>query len=156
MKKREIYKRIMGLSLGLCLAFSLNMSANAQTCTAAPSCDSLGYTKSASDCTGEYLKCPFDNNKVFCGGSSSSCGGSGTSGNNGASLAVGDILYSDKTTSHNLVSGKTPIAVVFDVTNQLAVALVEGSKVWRYITNDGYDHSTGSSGDTGGIVAAGE
>src|SRR5574344_739991 len=118
MKKKEIYKRIMGLSLGLCLAFSLNMNANAQTCTAAPSCDSLGYTKSASDCSGEYLKCPFDNNKVFCGGSGSSSSGGGECSENpgGTTLAVGDILYYDFSTSSTYNPSKTPIGVVFDVT----------------------------------------
>ena len=47
------------------------LPAAAQTCTAAPSCDTLGYTKSASDCTAfglSYVKCPFDQAKVSCNG----------------------------------------------------------------------------------------
>ena len=40
---------------------------SAQTCTTAPSCSELGYTKSASQCSGKHtLKCPFDSTKVSC------------------------------------------------------------------------------------------
>ncbi len=39
---------------------------------------------------------------------------------------VGDIFYSDKTCSADVVSGKTPIGVVFDAENRKAIAL-EGS-----------------------------
>ena len=39
----------------------------AQTCTAAPSCEEMGYTQSASDCTGKIsLRCPFDTSKLSC------------------------------------------------------------------------------------------
>ncbi|MBE6452180.1 MAG: hypothetical protein E7012_01660 [Alphaproteobacteria bacterium] len=42
-------------------------SALAQTCTAAPSCEEMGYTKSETDCTGKIsLRCPFDLTKVSC------------------------------------------------------------------------------------------
>jgi len=42
-------------------------SALAQTCTAAPSCEEMGYTQSASDCTGKIsLRCPFDTTAYFC------------------------------------------------------------------------------------------
>ncbi|MBQ8662157.1 MAG: tail fiber protein [Alphaproteobacteria bacterium] len=42
--------------------------ASAQTCTTAPSCAELGYTQSASECSGKAMvKCPFDKTKVFCG-----------------------------------------------------------------------------------------
>lgn len=46
------------------------MPAAAQTCSAAPSCDTLGYNQTAAYCAGKglsYIKCPFDQNKVFCG-----------------------------------------------------------------------------------------
>lgn len=36
------------------------------TCTTPPSCDSLGYTKSASDCPSGGIKCPWDTSKMFC------------------------------------------------------------------------------------------
>lgn len=38
----------------------------AQTCATAPSCATLGYTQSASACSGKSLKCPFDTTKVMC------------------------------------------------------------------------------------------
>ena len=85
-------------------------------CIATPSCTTLGYT-STSSCT-NGLKCPFGNywncdlaNKIDeleqkieqsqggSGGSSSTC-------------KIGSILYSDKTCSAILQSGKTPIGVV--------------------------------------------
>ena len=51
---------------------------SAQTCTAAPSCADMGYTKTVSDCSGKTtLKCPFDLSAVSCEeeDSSSSSGG---------------------------------------------------------------------------------
>lgn len=35
-------------------------------CLTPPSCDSLGYTKSASDCPNGGIKCPWDTSKMFC------------------------------------------------------------------------------------------
>lgn len=40
--------------------------AYAITCTSSPSCSDLGYTSSASSCSGDYLVCPFDTSKVYC------------------------------------------------------------------------------------------
>ena len=46
--------------------------ASAQTCTEAPGCAELGYTQTASECSGKAMvKCPFDSAKVFCGVSKS-------------------------------------------------------------------------------------
>ena len=46
--------------------------ARAQTCAQAPSCSQLGYTQTASECSGKaMLFCPFDSTKVFCGVSKS-------------------------------------------------------------------------------------
>ena len=51
--------------LGLGCLYPTTISA--QTCTAAPSCADMGYTKTASDCTGKTtLKCPFDLSAVSC------------------------------------------------------------------------------------------
>lgn len=36
------------------------------TCTASPSCADLGYTTAVSDCSGDYIVCPFDTSKVSC------------------------------------------------------------------------------------------
>lgn len=68
---KNIIKLKLGVSL-LTITFSMLGGidhAVAQTCTTPPSCNTLGYKQSASDCTGQQmLKCPFDNSKVFCGG----------------------------------------------------------------------------------------
>lgn len=61
----NINKLKYGLSL-IVITYPLN--AGALSCTTPPSCDTLGYKQTASDCIGNYiLKCPFDNSKVFCG-----------------------------------------------------------------------------------------
>ena len=68
MKKNIQYK--FGASL-FALAFSLVGAdeAWAQTCVPSPSCDTLGFTKTAADCAGKtILKCPFDTSKVYCPG----------------------------------------------------------------------------------------
>ena len=125
-------------------------------CIQTPSCSSLGY-ESTSSCSGG-LKCPFGNawnctasdlstqiteltnkiteqtnkiteitNKITTieekivtiesGASSSNC-------------TVGAILYSDKSCNANVVASKTPIGVVFDTTNHLAIALDTELKLW--------------------------
>lgn len=48
-----------------CLLFS-GSSAMAENCTASPSCSSLGYTQSASDCPDGGIKCPFDTSNYYC------------------------------------------------------------------------------------------
>ncbi|MBE6458461.1 MAG: hypothetical protein E7010_01455, partial [Alphaproteobacteria bacterium] len=46
--------------------------ARAQTCAQAPSCSQLGYTQTASECSGKaMLFCPFNSENVFCGVSKS-------------------------------------------------------------------------------------
>ena len=90
-------------------------------CTKIPTCADLGFTMSTTDCAGKnMLKCPFDTDKVFCGGESS--GGSTGQGCD----TVGDILYSDLNCYEPLdkiASGVEPIAVVFDTENRLAIGL---------------------------------
>ena len=116
-------------------------------CIQTPTCTSLGYT-STTACEGG-LKCPFGNawnctliNKITeiekkvteiinNGGGSS---GSNTN-NDFSSCKIGDILYSDMSCNANVIANKTPIAVIFDTTNGLAVALE--SKYLRYIENRG-------------------
>ena len=59
-------KMTIGAMLLLTTAFSA-FSANAQTCAVPPTCESLGYDKSADECVDKaVLKCPFDENKIFC------------------------------------------------------------------------------------------
>ena len=106
-------------------------SAYAVTCEQLPECSSLGFTQTATDCAGKnMLKCPFETDKVFCGGDT----GQGCD-------AVGDILYSDLNCydESSLPSGKvTPIAVVFDTENRLAIGLNNAPKVmqWASVEED--------------------
>ena len=59
-------KMTIGAMLLLTTAFSA-FSVNAQTCAVPPTCESLGYDKSADECSGlAQLKCPFDQSKYFC------------------------------------------------------------------------------------------
>ncbi|MBE6444218.1 MAG: hypothetical protein E7020_06100 [Alphaproteobacteria bacterium] len=60
----------------LCTALTISPSAYAAlNCAIPPTCEALGYKQTASDCAGQFmLKCPFDDNAVFCGGSSCSSG----------------------------------------------------------------------------------
>lgn len=94
-------------------------TALAQMCAAPPSCEAMGYTKTAADCSGidKVLKCPSDSNKVFCVGITDTCD-------------VGAILYSDKTCSRLPKADKTVIGIVFDKNKRLAVALSRVSKPW--------------------------
>ncbi len=58
------YKTVLLSSIGLLFP---QMGVWATDCTPVPDCASLGYTKSASDCSGvTSIKCPFDTSKVFC------------------------------------------------------------------------------------------
>ncbi len=46
----------------------------AQSCKVPPSCADLGYTMSQQDCSGkDYIKCPFDNSKIYCQTNDSLC-----------------------------------------------------------------------------------
>ena len=112
-------------------------------CIQTPSCSSLGYSSSSS-CSGG-TKCPFGNywncdaiNKV------NSINSQITNLTNKittletkvtelqkdaatANCKIGDILYSDMSCNTNVVISKTPIGVIFDVTNKLAIGLEESS-----------------------------
>ena len=107
--------KIAGAMLSLLTAFSFQ-EAQAQTCVQPPSCESLGYTMTEADCSGAtlILKCPTDLSKVTCQINPVFC-------------SIGAILYGD---GYCYEKGKTPanispIAVVFDTTNRLAVALTD-------------------------------
>lgn len=76
------------------------------TCTAAPDCASLGYTKSVDQCPDGGMKCPFDSSKMFC----VSAGNMDFVFKN--PIAVGHIVYSDGTTSASYNSKKLPIGIV--------------------------------------------
>lgn len=93
-------------------------NAAAQTCTPTPSCTTLGYTKTAAQCPSGGAKCPWNTSLMYCADTANS------------TLAIGSILYSDKSVSTDIVSGKVPIGVVFDTTNRLAVSIQGSSGTW--------------------------
>ncbi len=94
----------------LCYAASYSLMAQA-VCTPAPNCASLGYILTAADCEGLItVKCPSDTSKVFC------------------NVPKLPILYGDGTVATGIVTGKTPIGIVFDKENRLAVALTDAMK----------------------------
>ena len=120
MKKNVL---IAGAMLLMITAFSVS-TVQAQTCVMPPSCEDLGYTMTEADCGNavKFLKCPHDQSKMFCLSQEE------VDGNTVAH--VGDIMYSDKTFSTELIKTKTPIGVVFDDANHLAVALDQTSLYW--------------------------
>ena len=89
-------------------------------CTKIPTCADLGFTMSATDCAGKnMLKCPFETDKVFCGGE--------------IECKIGSILYDDLKcyAIDNVPSGKViPIAVVFDTENRLAIGLKDAGPMY--------------------------
>ena len=107
-------------------------------CIQTPTCSSLGYTSSSS-CSGG-TKCPFGNawnctaseNKTELTNKITELEKQLTEIKrhiNSSSCQVGNILYSDFTCNSYVVANKTPIGVVFDIVNNLAVALEQKEKV---------------------------
>ena len=113
-------------------------------CIQTPTCSSLGYTSSSS-CSGG-TKCPFGNawnctaseNKTELTNKITELEKQLTEIKrhiNSSSCQVGNILYSDFTCNSYVVANKTPIGVVFDIVNNLAVALEQKEKVAWSTTN---------------------
>ena len=100
-------------------------SAAAQTCVA-NNCAALGFTKSASNCEGDIIRCPFDTSKVFCKEKEVYV------------IEAGAILYSDGTISDSVIAGKTPVGIVAYVNGStgFAVSLTEVSKTWSSGSED--------------------
>ncbi len=137
-------KQYLFLTSALVVSGLLSGAANA-ACIQTPSCSSLGYTSSQS-CNGG-VKCPFGNawnctvvdltNKITelekqITEIINNGGGSGTTTPDYTNCTVGAILYSDKSCNANVVASKTPIGVVFDTTNHLAIGLEESRQYWSY------------------------
>ena len=73
-------KEILAFGSLLCLISGIG-AVRAQTCATPPSCASLGYTMTSSECSGlPTLVCPFDASAVFCAGTASSGGAGGSTG----------------------------------------------------------------------------
>ena len=124
--------------------FGLSSSVAEAACIQTPTCSSLGYT-STSSCTAG-TKCPFGNywnctaseikteltnkitelEKIIEEIKQNSSSNSDILSN----CKIGDILYSDKSCNTNVVASKTPIGVIFDVTNKLAIGLELSNQSW--------------------------
>ena len=109
--------------LSLSTALLASTPAWAINCQVETNCTTLGYTSSKDE--GNCLKCPFGN-QWACLKADTSC----PEDSSGSNCNVGDILYSDMTCSSDVIASKTPIAVVFDTTNHLAIALDTEQKTW--------------------------
>ena len=110
-------------SLSMLGSLAASGAAAAQTCATPPSCETLGFTKSETDCDGlEALKCPFDQSKLYCP----------QGGGNMSAAAPGAILYSDGTISDSVIASKTPVGIVAYVNGStgFAVALTESNQTW--------------------------
>ena len=136
-------QKFSGVSLfTLAFSFLAISDTSAQTCATPPTCESLGYIFTASQCTGRtVLKCPLDTSKIFCvsaaeAGETTDCAN------------VGDILYSDMTCSTAPISGKVAIGVVASPTRGLAIALEEGRAEWSDNFFDIPDLTNNSSAPT--------
>ena len=80
-------------------------------------CAKLGYTKSVSQCSDGYLKCPYNSAAVFCEIKEDI---------KPATCVVGAILGGDQLCyKDKLPDNVKPVGIVFDTTNKLAVALTD-------------------------------
>ena len=135
-------------SLSMLGILAASGAAAAQTCATPPSCETLGFTKSETDCDGlEALKCPFDQSKLYCP----------QGGGNMSGAARGALLYSDGTISESVIDDKTPIGVVAYVKDgiRFVVSLTEVSKTWSSGYEDvsclnNYSDSSGAATDMNG------
>lgn len=135
-------KMTIGAMLLLTTAFSA-FPANAQTCAVPPTCESLGYDKSADECSGlAQLKCPFDQSKYFCTAYRNA--------GEGEPIAVGDIAYSDGTYSAVPIPGKTPVGVVFNTSGLVIALLPYKTDIDDFASVSGTMCSGYSSGSTSG------
>ena len=137
-------KQYLLLTSALVASGLLNSGVANAACIKTPTCSSLGY-ESTTSCSGG-LKCPFGNawnctliNKITEIEKQVTeiiNNGGGSSTPDYSNCKVGDILYSDMTCNSNIVASKTPIGVVFDTTNYLAIAKDEFYNVWGPINQD--------------------
>ena len=102
----------------------MNVSSSLQAACVNGDCAAMGYTKTESACEGDIIRCPFDTSKVFC--------------KEVEPLAIGDLLFSDKTTGKNMVEGKTVIGVVVDTSRRLAAYKIETNRQWA---KEGYQYT---------------
>ena len=121
MKRNNCKMWLLVLSAVLCV----NTESVAADCKRVPFCSTLGFKKTASECSGAnvVLKCPFDTSKYACYSPSTIY-----------EPKAGYYLYSDRSVSPKekydeyVAAGKTPIGIVFDADNRLARALFFADK----------------------------
>lgn len=118
---RKINKSIVQISSTLGLILTIG-TLHAAECTQAPDCANLGYTKTASDCSGmASIKCPFDTSKVFCDEKTAK-----------ACDKIGDIAYSDGTCVVKLSKLdplRQAIGVVVNVSPLTVISFDENSSI---------------------------
>lgn len=68
-------------------------------------CSALGYTKTESYCDGDIIRCPFDTSKVFCKEKEIDVTIPCTT--------IGAIYNNDKTCTSLIVTGKTPVGIIY-------------------------------------------
>ena len=100
--------QLMSLLMGGITLLAVPASAADETinCTATPNCADLGYTKNADSCPDGGIKCPFDENKMFCLRSADL----GFQIKN--DVKAGDYLYTDGTSSATYTKGKGMVGIV--------------------------------------------
>ena len=132
-------KQYLLLTSALVASGLLNSGVAESACIQTPSCSSLGY-ESTSSCSGG-IKCPFGNawnctliNKIT---ELEKTIEKNQQEEALANCKIGDILFSDMSCNANMVASKTPIGVVFDTTNGLAIAKDEfANLVWGAVAED--------------------
>ena len=132
-------KQYLLLTSALVAGGLLNSGVAEAACIKTPTCSSLGY-ESTTSCSGG-LKCPFGNawnctlvNKIT---ELEKIIEKNQAEEALKNCKIGDILYSDMSCNANMVASKTPIGVVFDTTNGLAIAKDEfANLVWGAVVED--------------------
>lgn len=113
----------MSVARFICVAFCAGLlfatSASAlENCVTPPTCDELGFTANAAECSGAALKCPWDTTKAACKVNSIKP----------VTCTIGSILGGDQlcySPSTGTPNGITPVGIVFDDIKQLALALTD-------------------------------
>lgn len=115
----KLHKIKLGAALLVSTAFSSVDIVLAQTCTVPPTCESLGYDRTAGECSDavKSLRCPLDKDKVFCltAAEIEEIVG-GTPGTKVAE--IGDIVYTD-TISAEPIPGRVPVGIVYDISGKM-------------------------------------
>ena len=113
-------KKLSRQIMVLCSVFGFTSGVMAEDCKPAPDCADLGFAQNAADCSGDALKCPWDLTKAACKAGDESEDIKPVPCAIGAILGNDQLCYSPNTGTPD---GVKPVAVVFDPTKSLAVAL---------------------------------